>query len=76
VLYETIGWISHIRVFPREDAIAFMEHPFRADDRGTVAVVDLNGNKRTLTPEWSGEYGLAWSPDGSEVWFTATARQS
>ena len=72
-LYETIGWISHMRFSPQGDAIAFMEHPLLGDDRGTVMVVDLKGNKRTLTPEWPGEQGLAWSPDGSEVWFTATS---
>jgi eukaryotic-like serine/threonine-protein kinase len=71
-LYETIGWITHLRISPQGDAIAFMDHPFSGDDRGTLAVVDLNGNRRSLTSEWTGEQGLAWSPDGSEVWFTAT----
>ena len=71
-LYETIDWITHMRISPRGDAIAFMDHPFSGDDRGTLAVVDLKGNKRSLTSEWTGEQGLAWSPDGSEVWFTAT----
>jgi eukaryotic-like serine/threonine-protein kinase len=74
ILYESIDWISHMRISPQGDAIAFMDHPLPADDRGTVALVDLKGNKRTLTPEWSGEQGLAWSPDGSEIWFTATSR--
>jgi len=36
-------------------------------------IVDVKGKKLTLTPEWIGEQGLAWSPDGSEVWFTATS---
>ena len=70
-LYETNGYISHIRFSPRGDAIAFMDHPRSGDDRGTVALVDLKGAKRTLTAEWIGEQGLAWSADGSEVWFTA-----
>jgi eukaryotic-like serine/threonine-protein kinase len=74
ILYESIDWISHMRISPQGDAIAFMDHPLPADDRGTVALVDLKGNKRTLTPEWPGEQGLAWSPDGSEIWFTATSR--
>jgi hypothetical protein len=73
LLYETIGWISHMRLAPQGDAIAFMDHPILGDDRGTVMIVDLKGNKRTLTPEWIGEQGLAWSSDGSEVWFTATS---
>jgi serine/threonine protein kinase len=71
-LYETIGWISHVRFSPEGDAIAFMDHPFVGDDRGSVMLVDLKGNKRTLTREWTGEQGLAWSPNGSEIWFTAT----
>jgi len=49
-----------------------MDHPIRGDDRGTVMMLDLQGNKHALTPEWAGEEGLAWSPNGSEVWFTAT----
>lgn len=70
-LYQTNGYISHMRFSPQGDAIAFMDHPRPDDDRGTVAVVDLEGNKRTLTAEWIGEQGLAWSPDGREIWFTA-----
>ena len=70
-LYETNGYISNMHFSPQGDAIAFLDHPRSDDDRGTVAVVDLKGNKRTLTPEWIGEQGLAWSPDGREVWFTA-----
>jgi serine/threonine protein kinase/WD40 repeat protein len=73
VLYEkTTGFISNVRVSPQGDAIAFMDHPIDGDDRGVVAIVDLKGNKRTLTSEWSGEWGLAWSPKGREVWFSAT----
>jgi eukaryotic-like serine/threonine-protein kinase len=70
-LYQNNGSISHMRFSPQGDAIAFMDHPRPDDDRGTVAVVDLKGNKRTLTAEWIGEQGLAWSPDGKEIWFTA-----
>jgi eukaryotic-like serine/threonine-protein kinase len=71
-LYETIGFIDHVRFSPQGDAIAFMDHPVDGDDRGTVAMVDLKGNKRTLTREWAGEDGLAWFKDGGEVWVTAT----
>jgi eukaryotic-like serine/threonine-protein kinase len=72
VLYETGGWISHMRVSPAGDRIAFLRHPGWPDDRGVVAMVDLSGNEKTLTQEWEGEEGLAWSPKGDEVWFTAT----
>jgi Tol biopolymer transport system component/tRNA A-37 threonylcarbamoyl transferase component Bud32 len=71
VLYETTGYISHPRVSPSGDAIAFLDHPVYDDNRGTVALVTLNGEKKTLTREWAGEYGLAWAPGGDEIWFTA-----
>jgi eukaryotic-like serine/threonine-protein kinase len=73
VLYETTGgWISYPRVSPKGDYVAFMDHPNQGDDGGSVAVVDLSGNKKRLTRDWYGTQGLAWSPNGEEVWFTAS----
>jgi WD40 repeat protein len=74
MIYETIGCISNMRVAPQGDAVAFMEHPDPSDDRGTVVVIDTKGRKHADTREWTGEYGLAWTPDGNEVMFTATGR--
>jgi eukaryotic-like serine/threonine-protein kinase len=71
VLYETTGYISSPRLSPRGDRIAFLDHPVAGDDRGVVATVDRAGNRKVLTREWIGEQGLAWSPDGGEVWFDA-----
>jgi Tol biopolymer transport system component/tRNA A-37 threonylcarbamoyl transferase component Bud32 len=70
VLYETGGWISHARVSPKGDYVAFLDHPTAGDDAGSVAVVDLSGKKTTLSTGASSEEGLAWSPRGNEVWFT------
>jgi len=73
VLYETSGgWISYPRVSPKGDAIAFMDHPNQGDDGGSIAIVDLSGHKKDLTREWYGTQGLAWMPDGKEIWFTAS----
>lgn len=72
VLYETGGWISHPRVSPRGDLVAFLDHPVQGDDNGSVATVDLNGKKTILAAEFFSSNGLAWSPDGKEVWFTAS----
>jgi Tol biopolymer transport system component len=73
-LYEAMsGYLSDARVSPRGDRVAFVEHPMRGDDSGSVAVVDLEGHKRTLSAGWTTVRGLAWGPDGNEVWFTAAA---
>src|SRR5258708_1585362 len=74
VLYQSNGWISHIRFSPNADRIAFMDHPVVWDDRGSVALVDLSGRLRVLSPEWISEAGLGWSPDGKEVWFTGVEK--
>jgi serine/threonine protein kinase/Tol biopolymer transport system component len=71
-LYRTGGWVGHPRVSPKGDLIAFLDHPTQGDDAGSVAMVDLKGNKKVLTGEWFTVQGLAWSPDGNEVWFTAS----
>ena len=65
-------YLDNVRVSPRGDLVAFTDHPMAGDNRGEVAVVDLAGRKRTLSSGWSDIRGLAWSPDGKEVWFTAT----
>jgi Tol biopolymer transport system component len=71
VLYQTAGWPGSIRVSPDGTKIAFMDHPFRGNDAGSVAVVDLQGNFTVLSSGWQSAQGLAWSPDGREIWFTA-----
>ena len=70
MLYETAGWISHPRISPKGDRIAFLDHPLPGDNAGSVAVVDLAGSKRTLSSDWPATQGLAWSPNGEEIWFT------
>jgi len=72
VLYETDGWIADPRVSPRGNAVAFLDHPFINDDRGTVSVIDLpHGKRRAVTAEYQSVQGLAWWPDGSELWFAS-----
>src|SRR3984893_18573755 len=73
VLYETGGWVSHPRISRKGDIIAFIDHSIPGDSIGSVALVDMNGNKRTLSQTYGGgAVGLAWSPGGDEVWVTAT----
>ena len=71
ILYETQGYISHIRFSPTGDRIGFMEHPEVNDNRGVVSIVDLKGQRKVLTRPWGIEMGLVWSPKGNELWFGA-----
>jgi len=73
LLHEVGGALSDVRVSPAGDRIAFAEHPNTMDERGDVAVVDLEGRKTTLSAGWEDVGGLAWGPGGREVWFTASA---
>ncbi len=71
-VFQTPGYISHLRVSPGADAIAFLEHPMRMDDGGNVIWVDSSGTAHRVSEGWASEEGLAWSPDGNEIWFTAS----
>jgi eukaryotic-like serine/threonine-protein kinase len=71
VLYQTSGWITHPRISPRGDQVAFLDHPSYPDDRGTVSIVDLAGHRKVLSAESESVEGLAWSADGTQVWFSA-----
>ncbi|HEY3400049.1 MAG TPA: protein kinase [Geothrix sp.] len=66
---ESSGWISHPRVSPKGDRVAYLEHPVSGDDAGYPVVVDRQGVRRPLTGAWPSIQGLAWK--GDEVWFTA-----
>jgi len=72
VLYEVSGNMSDVRVSPKGDRIAFFEHPQKGDDRGSVNVIGLDGTRTMLTEGYWSERGLAWSPDGKEVLFSAS----
>jgi dipeptidyl aminopeptidase/acylaminoacyl peptidase len=75
VLYRTNGYISHVRISPGGDSVAFIDHPVLGDDRGTVSRIDSSGKLTRLTEEWSSIRGLAWQPSGREVWFTASQNE-
>ena len=66
ILHESDGWLSDVRVRPSGDMVAFVVHPLRGDNIGSVAVVDLEGAVTVL--QQGGSQGLAWSPSGDEVW--------
>ncbi len=77
VLYraeQSGGYIEALRVSPRGDAVAFLDHPLPDDSAGVVALVDLAGHYQILSSRFNSMRGLAWSPDGREIWFAAAKR--
>ena len=72
----TATQLKRIRVSPGGDQVAFTEHPMFGDNRGDVAVIDLQGRKTTLSRDWTDLGNLSWSKDGREVLFSATRRGS
>ncbi len=72
VLRETTGYFSDLRFNPGGDHIAYFEHPWKFDDRGSVNIIDLKGNSTMLADGYWGMEGIAWSPDGGEVFYSAS----
>jgi eukaryotic-like serine/threonine-protein kinase len=71
VFYETSGWVSDPRFSRDGKMIAFLDHPIFGDDNGMVGVTNLRGNRKQLSEPFSSAQGLAWSPRGDEIWFSA-----
>jgi Tol biopolymer transport system component/predicted Ser/Thr protein kinase len=63
------GWPGPVRISPKGDRIAFVEHNYFGGD-GTITVLDLNGRITAKSEKFGLIEALAWSPDGREVWFT------
>jgi eukaryotic-like serine/threonine-protein kinase len=72
VIYQQkAGWFGHPRFSPDGSLIAFENHSIAGNDDGQVELLDMNGKHSVLFTSSSVE-GLAWSPDGKELWFAAT----
>lgn len=70
VIYEPNGWVSHVRFSPSGDYLAIGDHVTGGDD-GRVVVLDHHGNRKASSSFYSSVEGLAWAPNGKEVWFSA-----
>ncbi|MFI5059632.1 MAG: protein kinase [Candidatus Acidiferrales bacterium] len=71
-LAESGGQLAFPRISPAGDQIAYLEYPDPSQDSGNVVLVNQKGEKKILAEKWTDLTGLAWSPNGKEVWFTGT----
>jgi hypothetical protein len=62
-----------LRVSPDGSRVAFFEGPrlFDSAPKAMLTVIDKAGRTSTLSRDLTG-LGLAWTPSGTEIWFTAT----
>src|SRR5579871_2785501 len=73
VLLDTIDWLSTPRISADGKSIALIDHEnVIGDDRGSVAVVGMDGKEKKLSGGWNSVEGVVWSPSGSEIWFSAS----
>jgi eukaryotic-like serine/threonine-protein kinase len=72
ILVNTENRLSDIRMSPDGTQMAFFQHPISSrDDRGVVVLVDRQGKQKVVSREWESLEGMAWRPDGKEVWYGA-----
>ena len=62
--------MSHVRFSPSGKFLAVADHVPNGDD-GRVVIIDTRGNRKATSSFYSSVEGLAWSPNGKEVWFSA-----
>ena len=70
VIHETPLWISHPCVSKDGKRVAFIQHRARGHTDGDVCVIDEEGQLRVIAPGLTSGSGLAWSPSGTEIWFS------
>ena len=63
--------VSRLRLSPDGELLALAEHVMFGDDRGQVVIMNRAGERLAVSGPWGSLDGLAWSPAGDEVWFTA-----
>ncbi len=70
IIYQPQGWVSHVRFSSRGGLLAVSDHIQGGDD-GRVVILDSHGNHKASSSFYASVEGLAWAPDGKEVWFSA-----
>jgi eukaryotic-like serine/threonine-protein kinase len=72
-IFKTTGGIGPFRFSPRGDRIAFRHYPIAGvggpEDISEVLVTDLLGHVHPWSQGVRSQCGLAWSADGSKIWF-------
>ncbi len=71
VIYEPAGRLTGPRFSPNGEFLAFADHVSSGDD-GRIVITDVKGNLKASSPFYSTVWGAAWTPNGKEVWYSAS----
>jgi hypothetical protein len=69
-LYTSPGSLTALRISPDGRSVAFLERPVRGEVLTRLGVVDGAGRVGFLMKPPGFVEGMAWSPDGREVWIS------
>ena len=73
VLFDSVNWISTPKISPDGKWVAIADHENPVgDDQGCVAVIGMDGREKKLSSGWTSVEGIVWSPNGDELWFSAS----
>ncbi len=67
---RTTERLDLLRVAPSGELVGVVEHPGSADTGGHVLILDAAGKQLAVSSEQTGIEGAAWSPDGTELWWS------
>lgn len=70
VLFQSAGLLSNPRFSPDGKSIAFIDHP-PATTVGSLVLCDTDGRAKVLASGFASANGVAWAPDGKEIWLGA-----
>ncbi|MFL6245744.1 MAG: protein kinase domain-containing protein [Thermoanaerobaculia bacterium] len=70
-IYESPEWISNVRISPKGDRVAFLQHERWGDDSGRVMVIGARGERLVESSGYHSIAGTAWTPNGDEIWTSA-----
>ncbi|HEX6642291.1 MAG TPA: hypothetical protein VF215_14320, partial [Thermoanaerobaculia bacterium] len=64
-------WLSNVRVSPKGDRVAFIQHDRWGDDSGRLVIIGARGERLVESIGYHSVAGIAWTPSGDEVWSAA-----
>ena len=71
-IFDVGAYLAAPRISPNGKQIAFFEYAARIGDSGSIETIDVSGNRRILSENWTDLTGLAWTPDGKELRVTGS----